>query len=129
MSSLQSQLCVFKGCIPSVLKSNKKRQEGWGFRGLKVFLTMLVLALHNPQTWRDCSSTKHDAVPAFNHQRATESREMRESGEGGREEGGVCVFVFRGMTDELLKEDGRGGQKCLCTCDSRGIIVTKNRRS
>lgn len=59
MLSLQSQLCAIRGAFHLCFKRKQtkinpppppKKKEKKKFIGLKVFLTMLVLSLHNPQT-------------------------------------------------------------------------------
>lgn len=85
MLSLQSQLCAIRGAFHLCFKRNKTTKKKNKFIGLKVFLTMLVLSLHNPQTcWalNVCSSLpKHSAVTAPNHLEATVSIKRRWEGE------------------------------------------------
>lgn len=122
MLSLQSQLCAIRGAFHLCFKRNEQKKNK--FRGLKVFLTMLVLSLHNPQTGgalRVCSSLPSTAQLLLP---TTWRRQFQSTEEMGGRRWSLCVFVYRGGMTEIHNnppkktKKGRESQGgwCLCMC-------------
>lgn len=121
MLSLQSQLCAIRGAFHLCFKGNKQTKE---FIGLKVFLTMLVLSLHNPQTcgaqsvWGSLPSIAQLLLPVA-RRRQFQSREKMTKLE--------CVCIQRRNDWERhqpprpplktrMEEKAKGLCPCMCVC-------------
>lgn len=133
MLSVQSQLCAIRGAFHLCFKRKKKPKKN-KFIGLKVFLTMLVLSLHNPQTsgaLSVCSSLPSTAQLLLP---TTWGRQIQSRKNKWERSCSLCVCLCftRGMTERMgqtisnnprkPRESHQGGNMCVSVC----MNVTKH---